>query len=80
VTTAGRALYPRKMAAESEQPTPPNASRAAPSSSSQAGTDATQVEPGAGQVERFGGLELLRTRKADGRALLLFSRREREPE
>ena len=27
------------------------------------------------QKEHFGPLELLRTRKADGRALLLFSRR-----
>jgi hypothetical protein len=35
--------------------------------------------PGEDRHERFGPLELLRTSKADGRALLLFSRREEGP-
>ncbi|HEY2719033.1 MAG TPA: hypothetical protein VGI52_05330 [Solirubrobacteraceae bacterium] len=51
------------MAAESEQSTPPE-----------------QPSSGAGErrEERFGPLALLRTSKADGRALLLFSHREQE--
>lgn len=49
------------MAAESEQPPP---------------AERDPREPGEGERERFGPLQLLRTRKDDGRALLLFSRRE----
>ncbi|HTZ87601.1 MAG TPA: hypothetical protein VMB05_13110 [Solirubrobacteraceae bacterium] len=54
------------MAAESEQPTP---------------SEQPQPVERERSSERFGPLDLLRTRKADGRALLLFSRaREREDE
>jgi hypothetical protein len=60
------------MAAESEQPTPSHSSSPEPSDSSPPAT-------GGAQVEHFGPLQLLRTNKADGRALLLFSRAEREP-
>jgi hypothetical protein len=60
------------MAAESEQPTPRERS--------------TPTDPDASrgrapeQHERVGPLTLLRTSKADGRALLLFSRAGRERE
>jgi hypothetical protein len=58
------------MDAESEQATPSNSSPVEPSNS-------LKPEAGATQVEHFGPLQLLRTNKADGRALLLFSREER---
>jgi hypothetical protein len=51
------------MAAESEQPTP---------------SEQPQAAGGEQSSEQFGPLDLLRTSKADGRALLLFSRREQE--
>ncbi len=51
------------MAAEPEHPTSPEQPQAVNREQSS---------------ERFGPLELLRTSKADGRALLLFSRREQE--
>lgn len=49
------------MAAESEPPLP---------------EERDPREPGEGGRERYGPLQLLRTRKDDGRALLLFSRPE----
>ncbi|HTA05157.1 MAG TPA: hypothetical protein VK774_02240 [Solirubrobacteraceae bacterium] len=53
------------MPAEPQQPTPP---------------EQPQRAEGEQSAERFGPLELLRTSKADGRALLLFSHREQERE
>jgi hypothetical protein len=58
------------MAAESEQPGAGEPAAAAGESAEHAGQDASR--------ERFGPLSLLRTQKADGRALLLFSRRDDE--
>jgi hypothetical protein len=53
------------MAAESEQPTPP---------------EQPSARAGEQREERYGPLALLRMSKADGRALLLFSHREQERE
>jgi hypothetical protein len=48
--------------------------------------DDAATQPGGGakrqqpeQLDVYGPLELLRTRKADGRSLLLFSHREEQP-
>lgn len=60
------------MAAESKQPTPRE--RSTPTD-----LDASSGR-GHARPERFGPLALLRTSKADGRALLLFSRAEQERE
>ncbi|HUA76009.1 MAG TPA: hypothetical protein VL988_14745 [Solirubrobacteraceae bacterium] len=59
------------MAAESEQPTAGEGSGAA----SEGGAERSLSD----ERERVGPLELLRTQKADGRALLLFSRARERP-
>jgi hypothetical protein len=58
------------MAAESEQPAAHEPATAADEGAEHAGQGAPR--------ERFGPLSLLRTQKADGRALLLFSRSDDE--
>jgi hypothetical protein len=64
-----------------ERPTPEH--DAAPAASTTREGGPAQVHGPAGaqpaeQREEFGALELLRTRKADGRALLLFSHRREQ--
>jgi hypothetical protein len=59
------------MAAESEQPPARERSATASEGAAHGDEDASR--------ERVGPLELLRTHKADGRALLLFSRDREQP-
>ncbi len=72
------------MTSGSADQTPSEYGRQAPEPTSREDA-AVQSEGGAArqepeQHEHFGPLELLRTRKADGRALLLFSHRREQAE
>jgi len=58
-------LYPRDMAGNRAESSPPGGSESDP--------DAQQGEQRR-PPERYGPLELMRTRKDDGRALILYSR------
>jgi hypothetical protein len=75
-TSPEPALYPRKMTSDSPDRTPSERGAEASREIAREGVRAARHGGAAvEQDERFGPLALLRTRKADGRGLLLFSHR-----